>query len=47
MLLCAADAFGLQPKMVFLNTTTLPGKQLVFITVGQLLHRIGHSGANT
>jgi hypothetical protein len=28
MLLFAADACGLQPKLVFLNTTTVPGKQL-------------------
>jgi hypothetical protein len=27
MLLYAADACGLQPKMVFLNTTIVPGKQ--------------------
>jgi hypothetical protein len=24
-----ADASGLQPKMVFFNTTTMPGKQSV------------------
>jgi hypothetical protein len=29
MLLCAADACGLQPKMVFFNTATVPGKQLL------------------
>jgi hypothetical protein len=31
MLLCAADASGFQPKMVFFNTTIVPGEKPLFV----------------
>jgi hypothetical protein len=33
MLPGAADPSGLQPKLVFFNTTTMPGKQFILISL--------------